>query len=52
MLDLFRNKHLRDFLKEVDSAPNAWKAMKYAMLEPLFVEFADECLKVVEEKPN
>lgn len=27
--------------------------MRYAMMEPLFTEFADECLKIVEpEKPN
>lgn len=48
--DLLRNKHLRDFVRAVDSSENAWKAMKFAMLEPLFVEFADECLKIVE--PN
>lgn len=26
--------------------------MKFAMLEPLFIEFADECLKVVETDEN
>lgn len=51
--DLLKNHHLRDFIKEIDSSPNAWKAMQLAMLEPLFIEFADECLKVVEadDKP-
>lgn len=52
LLDLLRNQHLREFLKEIDSAPNAWKAMKVAMLEPLFIEFADECLKIVEDRES
>ena len=51
--DLLRNKHLRDFIRAVDSSGNARKAMKYAMMEPLFIEFADECMKIVEpEQPN
>lgn len=45
---LLHNPHLRKLLQEIDIAPNAWNAMKVAMQEPLFVEFADECLKVVE----
>lgn len=46
--NLLQNKHLRDFIRAVDSSDNAWKAMRFAMLEPLFIEFADECLKIVE----
>lgn len=46
--DLLRNPHLRDFIRAVDSSENARKAMKFAMLEPLFIEFADECLQIVE----
>lgn len=46
--ELLKNKHLRDFLKELNEARNPWKAMKVAMTEPLFLEFADECMKVVE----
>ncbi|XP_055386769.1 zinc finger HIT domain-containing protein 3 [Condylostylus longicornis] len=45
---LLENPHLRNYLLEVDRAPSAWKAMKVAMQEPLFIEFADACLKVVE----
>lgn len=45
---LLYNPHLRQLLQQIDVAPNAWKAMRAAMQEPLFVEFADECLKVVE----
>ena len=48
--ELLKNKHLRDFLQELNDARNPWKAMKAAMSEPLFLEFADECLKVVENQ--
>lgn len=50
--DLLRNRHLREFLRAVDSSENARKAMKLAMLEPLFVEFADECMKIVEPEAD
>jgi hypothetical protein len=46
---LLKNPHLRNFLQEINSAPNSWNAMKLAMLEPLFLEFADACLKTVEQ---
>ncbi|XP_065367524.1 zinc finger HIT domain-containing protein 3 [Calliphora vicina] len=46
--NLLYNPHLRNLLKEIDTAPNAWKAIRAAMQEPLFLEFADECLKIVE----
>ncbi|XP_058457886.1 zinc finger HIT domain-containing protein 3 [Malaya genurostris] len=46
--NLLYNPHLRKLLEEIDSAPSARKAIQIAMMEPLFVEFADECLKVVE----
>ncbi|XP_055902512.1 zinc finger HIT domain-containing protein 3 [Eupeodes corollae] len=45
---LLYNPHLRSLLQEIDVAQNAWNAMRVAMQEPLFVEFADECLKVIE----
>uniref|UniRef100_W8BIK4 Zinc finger HIT domain-containing protein 3 n=1 Tax=Ceratitis capitata TaxID=7213 RepID=W8BIK4_CERCA len=45
---LLYNPHLRNLLNEIDVAPNAWKAINAAMQEPLFLEFADECLKVIE----
>ncbi|XP_070495755.1 zinc finger HIT domain-containing protein 3 [Chironomus tepperi] len=48
--ELLKNKYLRDFLQELNEARNPWKAMKAAMSEPLFLEFADECLKVVENE--
>lgn len=45
---LLRNPHLRRLVMSVDSAEDKAKAMKDAMQEPLFVEFADQCLKVIE----
>lgn len=46
--ELLRNEHLRKYLTDIDTSTNAWNAMKHAMTEPLFIEFADECLKIVE----
>lgn len=44
------NPHLRQLLRSIDSADNKYDAMKSAMQEPLFVEFSDRCLKIVENK--
>lgn len=46
--DLLRNPHLRQLLITVDTAENKVDIMKTAMQEPLFVELADKCLKIVE----
>ncbi|KAM3601423.1 uncharacterized protein V6R79_012707 [Siganus canaliculatus] len=48
--DLLCNPHLRQLLHSVDSAENKYDAMKTAMQEPLFVEFSDQCLKIVENE--
>ncbi|XP_061658821.1 zinc finger HIT domain-containing protein 3 [Syngnathoides biaculeatus] len=48
--DLLCNPHLRELLRTVDSADSKEEAMKAAMQEPLFVEFSDRCLKVVEKE--
>ena len=45
--DLLQNHHLRDLLKFVHETFNPSGFMKLAMREPLFVEFADACLKVI-----
>uniref|UniRef100_A0A671L629 Zinc finger HIT domain-containing protein 3 n=1 Tax=Sinocyclocheilus anshuiensis TaxID=1608454 RepID=A0A671L629_9TELE len=45
---LLRNPHLRRLMMSVDSAEDKAKATKDAMQEPLFVEFADQCLKMIE----
>lgn len=46
--NLLANPHLRKFIKEVHGSRNPSNAMKVAMQEPLFVEFADECMRVVD----
>uniref|UniRef100_A0A4W6EPM3 Zinc finger HIT domain-containing protein 3 n=1 Tax=Lates calcarifer TaxID=8187 RepID=A0A4W6EPM3_LATCA len=48
--DLLCNPHLRQLLRSVDSADSKDDAMKAAMQEPLFVEFSDQCLKIVEDE--
>lgn len=50
--ELLKNSHLRNFLTEVNTASNSWNAMKLAMMEPLFLEFADECMKIVEPEED
>ncbi|KAG5844386.1 zinc finger HIT domain-containing protein 3 [Anguilla rostrata] len=45
---LLCNPHLRQLLLTVDQAEDKAAIMKVAMQEPLFVEFADQCLKIVE----
>ncbi|XP_038564167.1 zinc finger HIT domain-containing protein 3 [Micropterus salmoides] len=47
--DLLCNPHLRQLLRSIDSADSKDDAMKAAMQEPLFVEFSDQCLKIVEK---
>ena len=44
---LLCNPHLRQLLCSLDSAESKDSAMKAAMQEPLFVEFSDQCLKIV-----
>ncbi|XP_076867805.1 zinc finger HIT domain-containing protein 3 [Brachyhypopomus gauderio] len=48
LMNLLQNPHLRQVMMEVDSAQDKDKAMKKAMQEPLFVEFADQCLQIME----
>ncbi|XP_002026688.2 zinc finger HIT domain-containing protein 3 [Drosophila persimilis] len=45
---LLNNPHLRGLLKQIDVAHNVHLAMTAAMHEPLFLEFADACMQVVE----
>lgn len=46
--DLLCNPHLRQLLCSIDGAERKEDAMKSAMQEPLFMEFSDQCLKIVE----
>ncbi|XP_029884818.1 zinc finger HIT domain-containing protein 3 isoform X2 [Aquila chrysaetos chrysaetos] len=51
---LLLNPHLQQLLLTVDQAEDKSSLMKKYMQEPLFVEFADCCLRIVEppEKEN
>ena len=40
------NRHLRELLVEIDQATNPQQALQRAMNIPVFVEFADECLRM------
>ncbi|XP_074079640.1 zinc finger HIT domain-containing protein 3 isoform X2 [Macrotis lagotis] len=52
--NLLNNPHLRQLLVSIDQADDKETLMKSHMQEPLFVEFADCCLRIVEppEKEN
>ncbi|NXC28777.1 ZNHI3 protein, partial [Campylorhamphus procurvoides] len=52
--DLLLNPHLRQLLLTIDQAEDKSSLMRRFMQEPLFVEFADCCLRIVEppEKEN
>lgn len=45
---LLTNPHLRQMLKFIDSSEDKEKCMGSAMKEPIFTEFADACLALVE----
>lgn len=44
---LLQNPHLRDFLQFAHETYNTSGFMKLAMNEPLFIEFADACLRAI-----
>ena len=39
-------------MREADSTPRPEEDLRRLMVEPLFAEFADECLRVVEGRPE
>ncbi len=45
---LLSNPHLRVMMSSLTSAEDTGTLMEAAMKEPIFTEFADECLKIVE----
>lgn len=47
---ILANPHLRTILTALTKTQNTQHAMSTVMLEPIFVEFAMECLKTVEEE--
>jgi len=55
LINCLQNPHLRDIMKAIMDSPNPTEMIALAMTEPIFVEMADACLKIVEppddEKP-
>ncbi|XP_077021164.1 zinc finger HIT domain-containing protein 3 [Tamandua tetradactyla] len=49
---LLLNPHLRQLMISLDQGDNKAKLMRAYMQEPLFVEFADCCLSIVEPAQN
>ncbi|XP_066118870.1 zinc finger HIT domain-containing protein 3 [Saccopteryx bilineata] len=49
---LLLNPHLRQLMVSLDQADNKATLMRACMQEPLFVEFADCCLRIVEPSQN
>ncbi|XP_007946074.1 zinc finger HIT domain-containing protein 3 [Orycteropus afer afer] len=50
--NLLLNPHLRQLMVSLDQGEDKAKLMRTYMQEPLFVEFADCCLKIVEPLKN
>ena len=48
--DLLLNPHLHQMIHHLDSTDNAAADMEIAMQEPIFHEFADKCLEIVESE--
>ncbi|CAF4143806.1 unnamed protein product [Rotaria socialis] len=49
VLELLKNRHLRTIIKAIDHSINPADDMQKAMMEPIFVQFVDQLLMVVEK---
>ena len=47
---MLENKHLREIIKEIDENNDPESVLEASMKLPIFVEFANECLKSIEKK--
>lgn len=52
LIECLQYPHLRDIMKAVLDSSNPTEAIALAMKEPIFVEMADACLKIVESPDN
>ncbi|XP_008547006.1 zinc finger HIT domain-containing protein 3 [Microplitis demolitor] len=50
--ECLKNPHVRDIARAILNDSNPTKAIALAMTEPIFVELADACLRVVEPIDN
>ena len=48
--DMLTNKHLQQVLTDIDKDENGQIELDAAMKLPIFTEFANECLKLVDDK--
>lgn len=52
LLGMLHNKHLREMMKEIDSSQDPGQLLSRAMQIPIFTEFVDECLHIVEPQDD
>ena len=45
---MLHNEHLRKMIKGIDASEDPGKLLGQAMQIPIFTEFLDECLRIVE----
>ncbi|XP_044730549.1 zinc finger HIT domain-containing protein 3 [Chrysoperla carnea] len=50
--EMFKVSDLKKLLNYVDKSDNPYKDVQTAMRDPLFTEFVDECLKIVDPLQN
>ncbi|CAF1235460.1 unnamed protein product [Adineta steineri] len=50
VLELLKNRHLRTMIKSLDCSLYPADDMQKAMVEPIFVQFVDQLLAIVENK--
>lgn len=49
---LLLNPHLRAMMENLVNSEKPMSVLETAMQEPIFVEFADQCLRVVEDEQD
>ncbi len=52
ILSMLQNKHLKAILLEIDSSSTPQKLLNKALLLPVFKEFIDNCLHIVEDEAS
>lgn len=48
LLQILENKHVRNLINEIDTCDRSEK-FERAMKDPIFVEFTDACIRIVED---
>lgn len=52
LCSMLHNKHLQEMIKGIDASEDPEKLLGQAMQIPIFTEFVDECLRIVEPQNN